>query len=108
MECAKCRRIRRKFLDVAMGPISDVQLTIAPGFYTAFLDLDGPITVYVPGFERQTRNRKSIAVKNWTMTCGCPVTCVCAYSAGRQANQIKGGCSFIGQTSPRVPQYVAV
>ena len=72
-ECAKCRRIRKKFLDVAMGPISDVQLTIAPCFYTAFLDLDGPYTVYVPGRERNTRNSKSIAVKNWIMTFACPM-----------------------------------
>ena len=73
-ECAKCRRIRKKFLDVAMGPISDQQLTIAPSFYSAYVDLDGPYHVYAPGFERESRNRKSIAVKNWLMVFCCPVS----------------------------------
>ena len=73
-ECAKCNRVRRKFLDIAMGPIQDHQLAVCPPFHTAFLDLDGPYTIYVPGFERETRNRKTLATKNYIMTFVCPVS----------------------------------
>ena len=41
-ECAKCSMIRRKYIEVIMGPVSDHQLTISPPFYAAFCDLDGP------------------------------------------------------------------
>ena len=62
-ECAKCAMIRKKFIDVVMGPVSDHQLTISPPFYAAYCDLDGPYTVYVPGFERETRARKTMSTK---------------------------------------------
>ena len=52
-EGAKCSMIRKKFTDVAMGPVSNHQLTVSPPFYAAYCDLDGPYTVYVPGFERE-------------------------------------------------------
>ena len=73
-ECAKCAMIRQKFLDVAMGPVSDHQLTISPPFYAAYCDLDGPYTVYVPGFERETRTRKTLSTKTWIMSFACPIT----------------------------------
>ena len=73
-ECAKCRMTRKRFLDCVMGPVADHQLAICPAFHTAFLDLDGPYTVFVPGFEKNTRNRKSLATKNYIMTFCCPVT----------------------------------
>ena len=74
LECCKCHKLRRKFIDVAMGPVSDSQLTIQGPFHTCFVDLDGPYVTFVPGFERQTRNRKCLAVKNYLMTFACPVT----------------------------------
>ena len=55
--CVRCKIKRKKFLEAAMGPISDSQLTLAPAFWMVQLDLFGPITVKVPGFERHTRNR---------------------------------------------------
>ena len=73
-ECAKCAMIRKKFIDVVMGPVSDHQLTISPPFYAAYCDLDGPYTVYVPGFERETRARKTMSTKAWIMSFACPVT----------------------------------
>ena len=66
--------IRKKFIDVVMGPVSDHQLTISPPFYAAYCDLDGPYTVYVPGFERETRARKTMSTKTWIMSFACPVT----------------------------------
>ena len=74
LECCKCHKIRRKFIDAAMGPVSDSQLTIQGPFHNSFLDLDGPYTCFVPGFERETRNRKCLAVKNYLMIFACPIT----------------------------------
>ena len=73
-ECAKCSKIRKKYIDVVMGPISDHQLTICPPFHAAYVDLDGPYRVYVPGHERETRSRKVIAAKTWILSFACPVS----------------------------------
>ena len=73
-DCAKCKMIRRKYLEVVMGPVSDHQLTVCPPFYAAFVDLDGPYTVYVPGFEKETRNRKVLSTKTWILSFACPVS----------------------------------
>ena len=76
-QCSKCAMLRRKYLDVCMGPVSQHQLTIAPAFYAAFVDLDGPYSVTVPGFEKQTRARHVISAKVWIMTFACPMTKAC-------------------------------
>ena len=73
-ECAKCSKLRRKYIDVVMGPVSDHQLTICPPFYAAYIDLDGPYRVYVPGHERETRSRKVMAAKTWILSFACPVS----------------------------------
>ena len=73
-ECSKCRMIRKKYLEAACGPVHDHQLAVCPSFHTAFLDLDGPYEVYVPGFEVNTRNRKTLATKNYLMVFCCPVS----------------------------------
>ena len=73
-ECSKCQIIKKKFIEVCMGPVSDSQLSIAPVFHVAYVDLDGPINVYVPGFERETRNRKIKTSKCWIMTFVCPMS----------------------------------
>ena len=69
--------LRKRYLDVEMGPVSQHQLTIAPAFYAAFVDLDGPYSVTVPGFEKQTRARHVISAKVWIMTFACPMTKLC-------------------------------
>ena len=73
-ECSKCSMMRKKYLDVAMGPISDRQLTMAPPFHTAICDLDGPYDTYVPGHERKTRNRQVLTAKVYILSFACPVT----------------------------------
>ena len=57
-----------------MGPISDKQLTISPPFFVAMCDLDGPINVFVPGHERQTRGKNVMTAKIYIMTFICPVS----------------------------------
>ena len=84
MECAKCRIKRKKFLEVSTGPIGDHQLTIAPAFYASQADLFGPISVFVPGYERQTRNRSALTSKVWVMVFTCPVTRLVAKSSKNQ------------------------
>ena len=73
-DCILCKLKRKRFLQVEMGPISDSQLTLAPPFWMCQVDLFGPITVVVPGFERETRNRRVLEAKCWVMVAVCPTT----------------------------------
>ena len=65
---------RKKYVEMPMGLISDHQLKICPPFWVAQMDMFGPIKVYVPGFERNTRNRNVLEAKCWVVTFACPVT----------------------------------
>ena len=73
-DCVQCKKLRKKFIEVSMGGISDHQLTIAPPFWVCMGDLFGPVDVYVPGFERNTRNRKVLEAKVYIATFVCPTT----------------------------------
>ena len=73
-DCIRCKMKRKKFLEAAMGPISESQLCIAPPCWMVQADLFGPITVFVPGFERNTRNRQVLQAKCWVLTAVCPTT----------------------------------
>ena len=46
--CERCRFLRKKTIEVAMGPVSDHQLRIAPSFYVSQVDLAGPFNAYPP------------------------------------------------------------
>ena len=72
--CIRCRIKRKKYLEVPMGPISDHQLRICPPFWAAQADLFGPYSVYVPGYERNTRGRNALSAKCWVMCFVCPVS----------------------------------
>ena len=76
LECITCKIKRKKFLEVAIGPAGEHQLTIAPPMYACQADLFGPISVFVPGFSstRDLRGRPADQVKVWVMTFVCPVT----------------------------------
>ena len=73
-DCILCKKKRKRFLEVEMGPASDNQFLIAPPFWMCQVDLFGPVTVVVPGFERATRNRRVLEAKCWIMTAVCPTT----------------------------------
>ena len=73
-ECIRCHMKRKKFLEVPMGPIAQEQLMVAPPFYTTMIDLFGPLKSYVPGYERQTRNRNSLESKVYIMVAVCITT----------------------------------
>ena len=71
-DCIVCKMKRKRFLEVEMGPVSDSQLTLSPPFWMCRVDLFGPITVAVPGFERETRNRRVLEAKVLGYDCGVP------------------------------------
>ena len=45
-DCARCRYLKKRALDVAMGPKSDDNLCIAPPFYVTQVDMVGPFNSY--------------------------------------------------------------
>ena len=76
-ECIRCKKIRKKFIKQLMSPLSEHQLTIAPPHWATQMDLFGPVNLYVPGRERETRNRPVMTYKSWVMVLICPVTKLC-------------------------------
>ena len=73
-DCIKCKKKRGKFCEVLMGPIDDNQVTVTPAFYCCQIDLMGPVKVFCPGFERDTRNSKAKETKNWILVAACTTT----------------------------------
>ena len=51
--CERCKFLRKRALQVAMGPVSH-HLTIAPAFYISQVDLAGPFPSYSPHNKRTT------------------------------------------------------
>ena len=94
-ECIRCHMKRKKLLEVPMGPISQDQLVLAPPFHVTMLDLCGPMRAYVPGFERETRNRRAIDYKLYIMVCVCVTTKIINLQVleGKSADSIIEGFS---------------
>ena len=92
-DCWKCKMKRKHFLDVSMGPVAQEQLMIAPPFYVTMIDLFGPIESYVPGFERNTRNRKVLQSKMYVMVAVCVTTKIVNLQVleGKSADNIVDG-----------------
>ena len=55
-ECCYCKRLGKKLAEQMMGPLSFTQTTISPVFYFTLVDLWGPLTSFVPGYEKITRS----------------------------------------------------
>ena len=66
-ECPRCRYLKKKAIEVAMGPISDDHLKIAPPFYSCQVDICGPFSSYSSVNKRAT-------VKIWFVVFCCCVT----------------------------------
>ena len=54
VNCIRCRYLRKKFIDVEMGPVSNQNLTIAPAFYSTQVDITGAFKAYDPTSKRKT------------------------------------------------------
>ena len=65
--CERCRYLYKRSVDVAMGPISGFNTTIAPAFYITQVDLAGPVLAY-SSFHRRT------TVKLWMAVFCCSTT----------------------------------
>ena len=108
-DCVKCDRLRKRYLDVEMGPIGDQQLIIAPPFYTTMCDIFGPCKVYVPGHSMATRGRKAIDVKAYVLVFICPTTkCInLQVIEGKSADAIIEGVIRLG-CEVGMPSFVLV
>ena len=53
-DCARCRYLAKRTVDVVMGPISDYNLMLAPAFYVSQIDLFGPVKAYSVHNKRST------------------------------------------------------
>ena len=66
--CHRCRYLSKRTIEMAMGPVSRFNMTIAPAFYYTQLDLSGPYLSYSPQHKRTT-------VKIWLVVFCCCSTC---------------------------------
>jgi len=73
-ECIRCNMRRKRYIEAKMGGIKQEQLIVAPPFWACQIDIFGPYQTYVPGFERQTRNRRILECKNWILAIDCPTS----------------------------------
>ena len=65
--CPRCRFLEKKGLQIAMGPVSDDTLRIAPPFYVSQVDICGHFSAYSPANKRAT-------IKVWFVVFCCSVT----------------------------------
>ena len=65
--CPRCRYLEKKGVRVAMGPVSDDNLRIAPAFFVCQVDICGPFSAYSPANKRAT-------LKIWYVVFCCTVT----------------------------------
>ena len=65
--CQRCRYLARRALEVAMGPISQHNITIAPPFYICLVDLTGPFLAF-------SNHNKRATIKIWLTVFCCTTT----------------------------------
>ena len=66
--CKKCRALNKKSVEMAMGPIQDANLCIAPPFFATQVDIFGPFKAYSLANKRAT-------IKVWYLIFCCCTTC---------------------------------
>ena len=68
--CARCRALAKKAVEVAMGPVHPSNLNIAPAFFTSQVDIFGPVSSY-------SNVNKRATVKLWFVVfCCCSTTAI--------------------------------
>ena len=65
--CKRCRILNKESIDIAMGPIQDANLCIAPAFYSSQVDIFGPFKSYSSANKRAT-------IKVWFLIFCCCTT----------------------------------
>ena len=66
-DCVRCRILAKRTVDVVMGPVSKVNLTLAPAFYICQVDLFGP-------FKSYSLHNKRATVSLWFLIFCCCTT----------------------------------
>ena len=106
--CMFCKKIQKKLLRQIMGPLADSQLTISPVFYYTLVDLWGPLTSYVPGYEKLGVTRatadKSYNVYIMVFVCAATGTVNCQVIEGKTAEYCMDGFNrfFCETTVPKI------
>ena len=65
--CKRCRTLNKKSIAVAMGPVQDVNLCIAPAFYASQVDVFGPFKAF------SIANKRAV-IKVWFLIFCCCTT----------------------------------
>ena len=65
--CQRCRYLKKKTIDIIMGPVSEYNLKIAPAFYITQVDLTGPFKAY-------SKLNKRATLKIWLVVFCCATT----------------------------------
>ena len=73
-DCTACKKLNRRFIEASMGPIHSSKFTVAPPFWAAQCDIWGPIPVFVPGREKNTRSSAALSAKVYALVFVCLVT----------------------------------
>ena len=73
-DCVTCLKLRKVFIEAAFGPVHSSKFVVAPPFWVTQADLWGPITVWVPGREKNTRNSAALSSKVYAMVFVCCIT----------------------------------
>ena len=66
-DCTRCRILHKKGVSVAMGPVGDENLKVAPPFYFTQVDICGHFDAYSPANKRAT-------LKAWLVVFCCTTT----------------------------------
>ena len=101
--------LRKKYLEIEMGPVADAQTTIAPPFWITMCDIFGPCKVFVPGHSMKTRNKEAIDVKAYVLVFVCPTTKLVNMQIieGKTADAIVDGLNRLG-CEVGIPSFVLV
>ena len=73
-DCAFCKKLHGRFIQAAFGPLDDAKLTLAPAFWITQADIWGPVIVFVPGREKNTRSSQALPNKAWILVSVCVLT----------------------------------
>ena len=65
--CQRCRYLKKKTIDLIMGPVSEYTLKIAPAFFITQFDLTGPFKAY-------SKHHKRTTLKIWLVVFCCATT----------------------------------
>ena len=105
-DCFYCKKLQKKLLEQIMGPLSDSQLTISPVFFYTLVDLWGPLTAYVPGYEKVTRSTSDKPHQIYVMVfaCGATGTVNCQIIEGKDTGFCLDGFNrfFCETTVPKI------